>query len=81
MCIVIALLLSMQDCMPPDPRPRFQDLWTTYGPTPDCINRDRHIRYLLKLKDMPMREGDTVNQIEYNNAIDLYIERLRVYCE
>jgi hypothetical protein len=81
MCIIIALLLSMDNCVPPDPRPLYENLWMTYSATPDCINRDRHIRYLLKLKDMPMREGDTVNQIEYNNAIDLYIERLRVYCE
>jgi hypothetical protein len=79
-CVIIALLMSMQDCMPQDPKPRFNDLWTTYGPEPDCINRDRHIRYLAKLKSMPFRTGDTVSQTEYNNAIDLYITRLEYFC-
>ena len=81
MCILIALLLSMQDCMPPDPRPRFADLWVTYGPVPDCLNRDRHIRYLTKLKSMPMRSDDTVTIAEYNNAVNLYVERLELHCE
>ena len=80
MCVLIALLMSMQDCMPPDPRPRFQDLWVTYGPVPDCINGDRHVRYLTKLKSMPMRSDETVSQAEYNNAVDLYIEHLTAYC-
>ena len=80
MCTLIAILLSMDNCVPPDPRPRFNDLWVTYGPIPDCINGNRHIRYLNKLKTMPMRSDDTVGEIEYNNAVDLYIEHLETLC-
>ena len=80
MCIVIALLMSMQDCVPPDPRPLYNQLWTTYGPYPDCLNRDRHITYLTNLKSLPMRTGDTVTEAEYNAGVDLYIERRAWYC-
>ena len=81
MCTIIALLLSMADCLPPEPRPLYQDLWSMYGADPDCLNRDRHISYLSKLKYMPMRTGDTVNMTEYNNSLDLYIERFEIYCK
>jgi hypothetical protein len=67
--------------MPDDPRPVYQELWTVYGPSPDCINRDRHIYYLVSLKDKPMRTGDTVTMQQYNQAIDMYVERMIWYCE
>jgi hypothetical protein len=67
-------------CLPPDPRPTYQELWTVYGPTPDCLNRDRHINYLTGLKDKPMRTNDRVTEEQYNRAVDLYIERLQWYC-
>ena len=81
MCIIIALLLSMQDCMPPDPRPGYEQLWSMYGANPDCLNRARHVRYLEKLKGMPMRTGDSVTELEYDRAVDLYIIRMNMYCE
>jgi hypothetical protein len=77
---MVALMLNV-GCLPPDPRPVYQDLWTVYGPTPDCYNRDRHINYLLSLKDKPLRTGDSVTEKQYNQAIDLYVERLQWYCE
>jgi hypothetical protein len=79
-CILIALLLRA-DCLPPDPRPNFDELWSYYGPTPDCINRDRHIVYLESLKDKPMRTGDRVTKKQYDQAIDMYVERMEWYCE
>jgi hypothetical protein len=81
MCLLIALMLSLDNCVSPDPRPLYADLWATYGANPDCLNRDRHIRYLKSLQSLPMKSGDTVNSVEYNNAIDLYIERMQWYCE
>jgi hypothetical protein len=71
----------MADCLPPEPRPRYEELWQVYGANPDCLNRDRHVRYLTKLKTMPVRTGDTVSATEYNGGLDLYIKRLEVYCE
>lgn len=68
-------------CLPPDPRPTYQELWTVYGPTPDCLNRNIHISYLTSLKEKPMRTGDTVTEQEYNRAVDLYIERMQWYCK
>jgi hypothetical protein len=67
-------------CLPQDPRPVYQDLWVVYGPTPDCVNRDRHTRYLSSLKDKPLRTGDTVTVVQYNQAIDMYLERMQWYC-
>ena len=81
MCFLIAVLMNMADCLPPDPRPQYNELWSIYGPNPDCLNRDRHIRYLEKLKAMPVRTGDTVSEPEYNRALDLYIERMTWYCK
>ena len=59
----------------------YDSLWDMYGPTPDCINRDRHVHYLSSLKPLPMRTGDRVTVEEYNHAIDLYIERIQWYCQ
>ena len=73
--------MGMADCLPPDPRPMYDSLWELYGPTPDCINRDRHVHYLSSLKPLPMRTGDRVSVEEYNRAIDLYIERIQWYCK
>jgi len=81
MCTIIALLLSMANCLPPDPRPLYNEIWSMYGAAPDCLNRDRHIRYLNNLKTMPMRTGDTVSPAAYNASIDLYVERVQTYCE
>jgi hypothetical protein len=68
-------------CTPPDPRPTYQELLAEYGPTPDCLNRDQHISYLLSLKNKPMRTGDEVTEGQYNQAVDLYVERLKWYCD
>ena len=81
MCMLIAMLMGMADCLPPDPRPMYDSLWDMYGPTPDCINRDRHVSYLTSLKPLPMRTGDRVTVEEYNHAIDLYVERIQWYCK
>jgi hypothetical protein len=78
-CALVALMFS--GCLPPDPRPNYQDLWAVYGPTPDCMNRDRHVRYLTSLKEKPLRTGDIVTVEQYNQAIDMYVERLKWYCE
>jgi hypothetical protein len=67
-------------CLPPDPRPNYQDLWTVYGPTPDCWNSERHIRYLTSLKALPLRTGDIVTAKQYDQAIDIYVERMQWYC-
>lgn len=80
MCLLIALLLQA-NCEPPQPRPTYEQLLAVYGPTPDCLNKDQHINYLNGLKNQPMRTGDTVTENKYNQAIDMYVERLTWYCE
>ena len=81
MCtLVVAILFGLQDCLPPDPRPMYDQLWTLYGPYPDCLNKNRHVTYLRELKQLPMRTGDRVTEREYNASVDLYIERLGWYC-
>lgn len=80
MCLLIALLLQA-DCLPPEPRPNYQELWVLYGPTPDCVNRDHHINYLVSLKDKPLRSHEVVTVAQYNQAIDMYVERMEWYCE
>jgi hypothetical protein len=80
MCTLIAILLSMQDCLPTY-RPYYQEMWVVYGPTPDCLNRDRHIHYLSELKTVKVRSDDTVTIEQYDRALDLYIERLEWYCK
>ena len=80
MCVLLAMLMQM-GCLPDAPRPDYRELWSVYGPTPDCINKNRHINYLTSLKDKPVRSGDVVNEIEYNQAIDMYVERMQWYCE
>jgi hypothetical protein len=79
MCFLVALLLNT-GCLPPDPRPRYSELWTIYGPAPDCVNRDRHINFLLSLKNKPLRTGDVVTVEQYDKAIDVYVERMEWYC-
>jgi hypothetical protein len=80
MCTLLAILLSAADCLPTY-RPYYQDMWVVYGPTPDCINRDRHIQYLSELKTVNLRNSETVTKVQYDRALDLYIERLQWYCE
>ena len=80
MCLLLALLLNV-GCMPDDPRPTYQELWSVYGPTPDCVNGNRHINYLSSLKNKPLRTNDTVTKEQYNQAIDIYVERIEWYCE
>ena len=80
MCTLLAIMLHMADCIPPDPRPTYDQLWTLYGPYPDCLNQSRHVTYLEQLKTLPMRTGDRVTEREYNASIDLYIERMAWYC-
>jgi len=82
MCtLIVAMLFGLADCIPPDPRPMYDQLWTLYGPYPDCLNRTRHVKYLTQLKTLPMRTGDRVTEQEYNAGVDLYIERLEWYCQ
>jgi hypothetical protein len=80
MCMLLALLIH-SGCLPPPPRPLYQDLWTVYGPTPDCGNKEAHIHYLTSLKQAPLRTGDTVTVAQYNQALDMYVERMQWYCE
>ena len=80
MCFLLAILMNT-GCLPPAPRPAYQELWTIYGPTPDCFNRNAHINYLTGLKSYPLRTNDTVNVAQYNQAIDIYVERMQWYCE
>jgi hypothetical protein len=72
--------MGMQDCLPTY-RPYYQEMWVVYGPTPDCMNRDRHIHYMSELKTVRVRGDDTVTMAQYNQALDLYIERLQWYCK
>lgn len=82
MCtLIVAMIFGLTDCIPPDPRPMYDQLWTLYGPYPDCLNQTRHVKYLTQLKTLPMRTGDRVTQKEYDNAVDLYIERMTWYCQ
>ena len=81
MCtLIVAMIFGLADCIPPDPRPMYDQLCTLYGPYPDCLNQTRHIKYLTQLKTLPMRTGDRVTEREYNASVDLYIERLEWYC-
>lgn len=81
MCtMIMAMLFGLADCLPPDPRPTYDQLWTLYGPYPDCLNQSRHVKYLTQLKTLPMRTGDRVTEQEYNASVDLYIERMEWYC-
>jgi len=60
------------------PRPPYEVTFTMYGPDPDCYNRDRHIRYLTKLKNQPVQGDD--DKESYDSAIDQYVRRLQYYC-
>ena len=80
MCLLIAVMMGWSDCLPTY-RPYYQEMWVVYGPTPDCWNRDRHVSYLTSLKAHPLRTSDTVTTEQYNQAIDLYVERMKWYCE
>lgn len=80
MCFLLAMLFSAPDCLPTY-RPYYQEMWAVYGPTPDCINRDRHINYLTELKTVRVRGDDSVTPEQYDRALDLYIERLQWYCK
>ena len=70
-------------CMAPDllpaARPPYEQMFAIYGPNPDCINRDAHIRYLTKLKGYPVQGGD--NRNDYDRAIDQYVARMEYYCQ
>lgn len=79
LCTLIALSLGMEDCVPPPPRPLYQETFAIYRPAPDCINSSRHINYLTKLKTRPVQSGDNLE--EYDQAIDVYIARLKHYCQ
>jgi hypothetical protein len=81
LCSLIALALSMEDCLPPPPKPLYNDTFAIYSVVPDCMNRDRHIRYLERLKDRPTQWGDTVSRADYDQALSIYIERLEHYCQ
>lgn len=72
-------VMVWETCMPPPPRPLYAETFAVYGPNPDCLNKDRHIRYLTRLKDRDVQSGDNI--VAYNHAIDLYIERLEHYCQ
>ena len=65
--------------MPPPARPLYDETFAVYGPNPDCMNRDRHVRYLTRLKDRPVQSAD--NRAGYDQAIDIYINRLEYYCQ
>lgn len=78
-CALVMVMLSMENCMPPPARPLYAETFAIYGPAPDCMNRDRHIRYLERLKTRPTQGGD--NQADYDQAIDIYINRLEYYCQ
>ena len=78
---MMLVILFNLNCLPADPRPTYQEIWTVYGPTPDCTNRDAHIRYLTSLKEKPLRTGDTVTVNQYDQSIDMYVERMQWYCE
>lgn len=80
MCTLIAILMGWSDCLPTY-RPYYQEMWQVYGPTPDCINRDRHIHYMQELKTVRVRSDDTVTREQYDRALDLYTERLQWYCK
>ena len=45
---------------------------------PDCANAGKHIRYLNKLKQTPVRGDD--DQYLYDRTIDIQIDRLKHYC-
>ena len=77
---MFALILQF-GCESVEPRPTYQQLWSLYGPSPDCLNRDIHIKYLESLKVKPLRNNDLVSVEQYDKSIDLYVERLQWYCK
>lgn len=78
-CALIMLSLGLGNCEPVDPRPKYEEFFSRYyNATPDCLNRDMHIRYLSELKRRDVQAGD--NPYAYNHAIDLYVTRLNYYC-
>jgi hypothetical protein len=79
LCTVVALMLGVGDCNPTPPRPRYEETFRMYGPVPDCVNRDRHIRYLTSLKAREVQDGDDV--VEYDQALNIYVARLKYYCQ
>jgi hypothetical protein len=79
LCTLVALMLEQADCIPPPARPKYEETFRMYGPVPDCLNRDRHIRYLTALKAREVQDGD--DAVEYDQAIDIYVARLKHYCQ
>lgn len=77
-CVFFTLLANWQNCEPLSYRPPLSDLMQVYTPNPDCLNRDRHIRYLLSLKSQPVHAED--HSMEYDQVIDAYVARLQYYC-
>ena len=82
-CAILGFLASPLLCQSldllPTARPAYVDLVQWYGPDPDCANAASHVRYLRSLKTMPTKDGD--DPLEYDHAIDQYIERFRYYCQ
>jgi hypothetical protein len=83
LCAIISFLASPLICVSPDilptARPPYETTFAVYGPTPDCYNADKHVRYLLKLKTRPVRNGE--DQEAYDSAINQYIRRFQHYCQ
>lgn len=85
-CLLAMAVLGWADCEPPHVRPAMTELFAIdpgvpalYGPNPDCMNRDRHIRYLSSLKKLDVQEFDDI--LVYDQTIDAYVARLIHYCK
>ena len=76
-CMFMGMALNWEKCEPSPVRPPLEELLEMYTPNPDCRNRDRHIRYLISLKERPTA-GDDV--LEYDEIINAYVARIRHYC-
>jgi len=77
-CLIFTWLVNWENCEPPTIRPAMHELLQAYTPNPDCVNRDRHIRYLISLKGKEVLPQDDI--IEYDSVIDSYVARLQYYC-
>lgn len=85
-CLFAMWVLGWENCEMPHVRPPQTEVFASvpgqpalYGPEPDCLNRDRHIRYLSDLKALPVQDFD--DPVEYDLAIDAYVARLMRYCQ
>ena len=71
-CLIIVMLAGCAT----QHRPEYHTMTEFY---PDCANRDSQIRYMHKLKSLPVKSGD--DKVLYDKTLNVQIERLVFYCQ